>query len=266
MIDLPRLQNANLVHSIDYHPSLGSTNDRAIELASRGEIKLPLLVITDEQTAGRGRGANRWLSSAGALTFSLALEAPPDRLPQSRWPEVALATGLAVGRALRQGAPAADIRLKWPNDVYLDGKKVCGILSESVPGWRDRLVVGIGVNINNRLASPTASNPSAADIQHTAISLIEHDGQTRDLTSVLIDLLDAFDHAWNQLTGPEAAALLADYRTFCFLTGKTVTAADAAGHKTIGHCLGIDATGRLQLQTESGHKSLASATILTWDP
>lgn len=266
MFDLPRLQNANLVRSIDYQTSLGSTNDRAIELASRGEIKLPLLVITDEQTAGRGRGANRWLSSTGALTFSLALEAPAESLPQPRWPEVALATGLAVGRALLQAAPKADIRLKWPNDVYLDGKKVCGILSESVPGWRDRLVVGIGVNINNRLAFPAESAALATDVQRTAISLIEHDGQLRDLTSLLIELLDAFDHAWNQLTGPEAAELLAAYRSFCFLTGKTVTIADAAGHKTIGHCLGIDETGRLQLQTETSLKALASGTILTWDP
>src|SRR5437867_3588245 len=133
MFDLPRLAAAGLVARIDYHESVGSTSDRALELGAFGDTELPLLVLAERQTAGRGRGANRWHSTDGAMTFSLALEAPPDRLPPSRWPQVALVGGLAMCEALQSLAPAADFRVKWPNDVYLGSGKICGILSESIP-------------------------------------------------------------------------------------------------------------------------------------
>jgi BirA family biotin operon repressor/biotin-[acetyl-CoA-carboxylase] ligase len=277
VFNLARIESVGLVRTIDYHPVLGSTSDRALELAARGDLALPLLVIADEQTAGRGRGANRWLAKAGALTFSLALAAPL-ALPQARWPEVALLAGLAVCRALRQFAPSADVRVKWPNDVYLNGKKVCGILSESVSGWRDRLVVGVGVNVNNRLEGSglevQGSEQSARGLHQpsgseaalaTATSLIDHDGLPRDLTDVLIAILDEFDYAWQRLTGPDHATLFEEYRAHCFLTGKTVTVGQAADQSTIGLCLGIDAAGRLRLQTASGLVVITSGTILSWD-
>src|SRR5207247_1705002 len=146
--------------------------------------------LTERQTAGRGRGSNRWWTADGALTFSLVLEAPPDRLPPSRWPQVALVAGIAVCEALQTPAPRAALRVKWPNDVYLADGKICGILSESIPGWRDRLVVGIGVNVNNRVKSGPKSNvqspksyiaddlgPWTLDLGLiSAAALIEHDG------------------------------------------------------------------------------------------
>jgi BirA family biotin operon repressor/biotin-[acetyl-CoA-carboxylase] ligase len=284
VFDFARLEAVRLVKTIDHHPSLGSTSDRAIELAARGDVELPLLVVADEQTAGRGRGTNRWLSSAGALTFSLVVEAPAALLPQARWPEVALVAGLAVCRALKEFCPRSDLRVKWPNDVYLEGQKVCGILSESVTGWRERLVLGIGVNVNNRMVgsgrysgegtrgvqdSGTRSQESGVRSQEdglkSAVSLVEHDGATRDLTSVLISILDEFDRAWQSLTGEGRDELLAEYRAHCFLTGKTVKVAEAADQQTVGLCLGIDELGRLRIQTLAGPKTIASGTILAWD-
>ena len=136
VLDLSRIADSGLVAQIDYHESIGSTSDRALELAARGETALPLLVAAERQTAGRGRGTNRWLTADGALTFSLALEAAPSVLRHEQWPHIALVAGIAVCDALRAHLPAADLRVKWPNDVFLAGRKVCGILSESVPGWR----------------------------------------------------------------------------------------------------------------------------------
>src|SRR5205823_9209981 len=151
MFDLSRIANSGLVARIDYHESIGSTSDRAIEIGALDEAELPLLVLAERQTAGRGRGANRWWSADGALTFSLVLEAPRERLPPARWPQVALAAGIAVCEALQGLAPRAEPRVKWPNDVYLAGGKICGILCESIPGWRERPGVGVGVNGNNRV-------------------------------------------------------------------------------------------------------------------
>src|SRR5687768_7577863 len=117
VFDLDRIAASGLIATIDYHDTLGSTNDWALELGAREEMKLPVLVLTENQLAGRGRGANRWSAGTGAVTFSLILEASSDQLPIHRWPQVALTAGLAVRDALQTLAAGADMRVKWPNDV-----------------------------------------------------------------------------------------------------------------------------------------------------
>src|SRR4051794_9611453 len=87
VFDLERISRSGLVAHVEYHESLGSTNDRALELAASETPPLPLLVLTERQVAGRGRGTNRWIAEPGALPFSVLLEAPADRLPPSRWPQ-----------------------------------------------------------------------------------------------------------------------------------------------------------------------------------
>jgi BirA family transcriptional regulator, biotin operon repressor / biotin---[acetyl-CoA-carboxylase] ligase len=253
MFDLDRISASGLVARIDYHESIGSTSDRAMSLAAEGVAELPLLVLAVRQTAGRGRGPNRWWMSDGGLAFSLLLEAPPDKLPPTRWPQISLMAGLAVCEALHELLPRTDLRVKWPNDVYLAGRKICGILSESAPGCRDRLVVGIGVNVNNA----NRDHHLAA----TATSLIEHDGLSRDLTSVLLGVLDQFDRRWSELLDDRFAEAVVAYRRRCFLTSKAVTIAQPDGRAVTGVCLGIDDSGALQLRTVSGLQKLISGTV-----
>jgi len=266
--DLARLDRCGLVASIDYHESIGSTSDRALALAAADEAKLPLLVLAARQTAGRGRGTNRWWSDEGALTFSLALEAPPTLLPAANWPQVALATGLAVCEALETIAHRGDLRLKWPNDVYLDGRKVSGILSESVAGWRDRLVVGIGINVNNQFKATSDARQhanGAAELDAIATSLIEQDGLPRDLTDVLLAVLDHFDLRWRELLYEDFAALASAYRERCFMTGKTLTLEQGGSQTLVGLCRGIDDSGALRLQTQSGARRVVSGSVISWD-
>jgi BirA family transcriptional regulator, biotin operon repressor / biotin---[acetyl-CoA-carboxylase] ligase len=257
MFDIHRLADAKLVAQLEHHDSLCSTSDRALELAAGGDVLFPLLVLADRQTAGRGRGTNRWFSNTGALTFSLALAAPPNQLPPDRWPQVALATGVAVCEALTELAPTADLRLKWPNDVYCAGRKIGGILSESVPGCKDRLVIGIGLNINNSIQN--------RDLAQIAISLIEHDGITRDLTATLVTILDHFDRLWTALQSEDFASLAESYRRRCLLTGKTVTIQQMTGAALIGLCRGIDDRGRLLIQTADQKVPVISGTISHWE-
>lgn len=269
-----RIADSGLVAQIDYHESLGSTSDRALEIGATGEAELPLLVLTEQQTAGRGRSTNRWLTTDGALTFSLVLEAPTDRLPPSRWPQVALVAGVAVADALSRFVSSDAVRLKWPNDIYLRDvrcgeRKAGGILSESVPGWRDRLVIGIGINVNNRIAAPDlkpqASNLKPADLSGIALSLAEFDGAERDLTDVLIAVLDEFDRRWAQLIDRGFDNIAAAYRERCLLTGKTVTIQQREGETLSGVCRGINHYGALLLQTPGGEKSVISGTIVGWE-
>jgi BirA family biotin operon repressor/biotin-[acetyl-CoA-carboxylase] ligase len=270
VFDLSRIAASGLVAQIDYHESIGSTNDRALELAAAGEVALPLLVLAERQTAGRGRGGNHWWTETGALTFSLALEAPAVRLPPHRWPQVALTAGIAVYDALRTQSRGAELRLKWPNDVYLAGRKVCGVLSESVPGWRDRLVVGIGVNVNNRVQGggnrgPETGGGGREQVAFNGTSLIEQDGVERELTTVLLAVLDEFDRCWRRLVDDDFSGLADEYRQRCFLTGKTVTIMQPGGQSVIGVCLGIADDGVLRLRCGDGERAVLSGTVAGFD-
>jgi BirA family biotin operon repressor/biotin-[acetyl-CoA-carboxylase] ligase len=257
VFDLSRIQDSGLVRQIDFHESLGSTNDRALAIGASGDLALPALVLAERQTAGRGRGANQWLTADGALTFSLVLEASTERLPLRNRSQVALVAGVAVAEALSSFVPRELIQLKWPNDIYLNRRKLGGILCESIPGWSDRFVVGIGININNRIGH--------AEISATATSLIDCNGVERDLTNALVAVLDEIDRRWNELLecgfGPAASA----YRERCLLTEKVVTVAQHDGSRVAGLCRGIDDYGGLILRTESGEKSLISGSVMKWE-
>jgi BirA family biotin operon repressor/biotin-[acetyl-CoA-carboxylase] ligase len=258
MFDLPRIAASGLVAQIDYHQTLGSTSDRALELAARGDPKLPLLVLTNRQTAGRGRGTNRWWAAEGSLTLSLVMEASPASLSPQRWPQLSLVAGLAICEALAELAPRGEWRVKWPNDVFLNGGKICGILCESVPGWNDRLLIGAGININNSLAD------APLEIRECARALIDYDGCERGLTAVLLAILDKLDERWAQLVRESFAGLASAYRERCLLTGKTLTVT-AASAKIVGRCRGIDEAGALILQTETGTVPVIAGTIESWE-
>src|SRR4029077_18463256 len=104
-------------------------------------------------------------------------------------------------QALAEIAPCGEWQVKWPNDVFLNCGKICGILCESVPGWKDRLVIGIGINVNN-------SVPQTLEIAPAARALIDLDGLPRDLTGVLLGVLDKLDENWAQLAAGNFADLV----------------------------------------------------------
>ncbi len=135
---------------------------------------------------------------AGALTFSLVLEPRRVGLPIESFPQVALAAGLAVCEVIEQSLPRAVVGLKWPNDVFLSGKKVSGILLESPLSGSARLIAGIGLNVNNSLAA------APAELQRTAISMIDVAGEPLDRTEVLMLLLERLD-LWLRGAGAQRA-------------------------------------------------------------
>jgi BirA family transcriptional regulator, biotin operon repressor / biotin---[acetyl-CoA-carboxylase] ligase len=146
-----------------YFERVGSTNDAALAWASAGAPDLSL-VYAEEQTAGRGRGSRRWFTPAGAaLAFSLVLRPLPREVTSI--PHFSALGALAVCEALAANGLEAEI--KWPNDVLLDRRKVCGILAESV--WTgekvDCIVLGVGVNIR------PGSVPPAEDLLFPATCL-----------------------------------------------------------------------------------------------
>jgi len=253
---LKRLQTETFVRQIDWHRELPSTNDRALELAVSENIETPLLVLTGCQTAGRGRGANRWWSSPGGLTFSLIVETPQRNLPADRWLKMSLTAGLAVCEVLQELLPEAKIGLKWPNDVLLDGRKVCGILVEVPVPRAGRLVLGIGINVNNSLST------APPELRATATAIVDFAHRQHDLTDVLVRIVRQLAEGLRLLTIADAN-LSRRWQTFCLLQDCTVQL-DADSGRTVGICRGIDPEGALTLETETGTERFFSGVVTSF--
>jgi BirA family transcriptional regulator, biotin operon repressor / biotin---[acetyl-CoA-carboxylase] ligase len=241
--DLERLLDDTFLAAVDFHEALPSTNDRALQLAGDRDVPVPHLVLADQQTRGRGRGRNAWWSTAGSLTCSLLIELDASRLPMSRWPEVSLTAGASICSALSALLPGEPLGLKWPNDVYLRGAKLSGVLVEVPPRTTARVVIGMGVNVANSLAD------APAEVQQRAIALCDAGGPT-SRQQVLTGVLQHLERQLQMLVDdPEGVRRC--WREFDLLIGRSVTIADGGGELS-GTAVGIDDDGALLVRTEGG--------------
>lgn len=246
------------VRDVEFHAEIGSTNDRALDLAvAEVGCTTPLLVWALQQNAGRGRGANRWWASEGALTFSLLLDTAELNLPQSRWPQISLTAGLAVCAALQELSPHSDLSLKWPNDIFVDGRKICGILVEIPPRQSGKVVLGIGINVNNSVVQ------APAELVSKATALCDVSRRSWDLPSVLIQVLRQLADHLRQLS-VEDPSLPERWDKLCFLRGRTVTH-QVGDRVTLGVCQGVDRDGALLLRTESSLERVMGGVITHWN-
>jgi BirA family transcriptional regulator, biotin operon repressor / biotin---[acetyl-CoA-carboxylase] ligase len=207
-----------------------STNARARELAAAGAPH-GTLVTAAEQTAGRGRQGRTWTAPPGrALLMSLVLRLDDPTL-------VPLAAGVAVAEAAGDAA-----RIKWPNDVLVDGRKIAGILVEGRPreGWA---VLGIGVNV---AIDPGDFPP---DLRETAGTLGR---DPAEVEAALADVLAALER-W---LAADQATVLAAWRERDALEGRRVSWDEGAGK-----AVGIDDHGRLLVGTSSGTVALSAGEV-----
>ncbi|MBI3359873.1 MAG: biotin--[acetyl-CoA-carboxylase] ligase [Chloroflexi bacterium] len=220
-----------------FFESIGSTNDEARRMAEGGAPE-GALVVADEQVTGRGRAGRSWQTPRGAaLAASFILR--PDLAP-AQLGRITMLGGLAAAEAIDKiiGGRAS---LKWPNDVLLDHKKVCGVLAESaLIGERIAFVVlGIGINVN---AGP------AGEVQFPATSLAEASGGPVDRVALLASLARRLTLRYEEIGGEslhEAWAARLAYQ------GKRVTVNTSAG-VTEGVDEDVDADGALILRLDSG--------------
>lgn len=254
---IPRLLTETVLREVELHSEIGSTNDRALVIAaSHPSEKLPCLIWAHRQHAGRGRGSNSWWAQSGALTFTILLDALALPLPETRWPLLSLTTGLAVRAALARYCPGFDVAIKWPNDVYIQGKKICGILVEVPPVRNGRVVVGIGVNVNNSFEA------APLELKSKAWSLSDACGESVDVPELLLDLVGHLHEHWQALSeGAEWLPRLWDQE--CLLRGRMVkhVMGDRVTH---GECLGVDVEGCLLLETDQGVRRILGGVIESW--
>ena len=211
------LTTTSLGRSLVVAESLESTNLTVREMANQG-IPHGLVVAADHQTGGLGRNGRVWQSPAGVnLYFSMLLRpaCPPGIVPQ-----VAILTALAERRALAQLLPQLDVQLKWPNDVWVRGRKLSGILcTMSCQGIRtDYAIVGVGLNVNALEAD------FAQDIRARATSLRRLTGQSFARGKVLAFLLNHFESLYGEwLNAASLSPFLEEWRQASVLEGKQVT-------------------------------------------
>lgn len=179
---LDELQLRDEIATLHYRAEMTSTSDVCRELFPHVS-KFPLLVLTDRQTAGRGQQDRSWWSATGALTFTWSRNSIPQ--PESTDGLMSLAVALAVADAIDSLAGCKVSKIKWPNDVFVGGKKVAGILIESI--WSDGVryeLIGVGVNVNNTMSdAPT-------EIVSSATSLSEHFEKRFGVQELLMQILE----------------------------------------------------------------------------
>ncbi len=249
----------SFVRHVEYHRELASTNRTAAELLRPLIERSPALVVTAQQTAGRGRKGSPWWSSAGALTFSLVLDPARLAVPPDRRPMLALAAGLAVRQAIAEHLTPHDVRVKWPNDVIVSHRKICGILTEQhAAGGCSGLITGIGINVNNSLSL------APDDIRHRATSMSDIQQRSFDLVEILIGILQQLERRIEELAA-RPASLIAELNDWHCLNGCLVTL--QSGDRCIeGVCEGVDETGNLVVQTGSERQRFPSGAVTSWSP
>lgn len=237
---------------IHHFYKVGSTNTAAMAAAATGAPEGSVF-LAEQQTAGRGRGSNTWHSQRSSGIYCSLILRPV--LPPSDVLVLSLAAGLAVQSAIRQIDSQIHADLKWPNDVLIDGKKVCGILTEmNSEATRVRfIVVGIGINVNH------ASFPEGLD----AISLRQATGREWSRVELVASLLKSLDREYREIVdGPGARESI--LRRFAekssWVCGKSVMIAENGG-STQGITEGLDDRGFLRVRTATGLQMVLSGTV-----
>lgn len=221
--------------------SVASTNDEIRVLAQAGAPD-GLVLLAENQTAGRGRRGSTWFSATcESLAFSILVR--PDQ-PKALWPRLALATGLAVAEAVQSFG--LETGIKWPNDVWLGRRKVAGILVEA---GQDFAVVGIGLNVNSAEFPP--------EVAEIATSMRVEASREFSPAAVIREIITRFSLRRLQL-GSDFAHVVTAVNERCVLTGKRVTLHAADGPRT-GIVEGTAAGGELLLRTETGLQRLIQA-------
>jgi BirA family biotin operon repressor/biotin-[acetyl-CoA-carboxylase] ligase len=249
----PLLKGTIFSKNIQHYYKIGSTNSAAMDAAREGAPEGSIF-LAEQQTAGRGRGANQWHSPQSAGIYCSVVLRPA--LPPSEALLFSLAAGLAVRSAIQEIDSRVQPDLKWPNDALLDGKKVCGILTEmNAEATRVRyIVVGIGINVNQ------TGFPD--DLQALAISLRMATGTEWSRVEVCAALLKSLDREYRDLLekpGARESVMRRFQEASSSVRGRRVRIEETPGLEGVTE--GLDERGFLLLRTAQGVKPVLSGTV-----
>ncbi len=232
---------SSLGRRIYYHSIIDSTNTEAKKLALGGAPS-GSLVVAEGQTLGKGRLGRKWSSPAGAgINASIILK--PDITPPEA-PRITLLTAVAVAEAIREKAHI-EAMIKWPNDIFIKGKKVCGILTEmsAEPDAVNYIIVGIGINVNN--------DEFPEELQSKATSLRITLGRKVNRADLLAGVLERMEYYYQSSLVSGFDKLLEKWRELCCNLRKPVK---IIGRKESfnGIAMDVDSDGALIVKKDNG--------------
>ncbi|MGZ8939243.1 MAG: biotin--[acetyl-CoA-carboxylase] ligase [Limisphaerales bacterium] len=221
-----------------------STNDVADKLGRDG-VKEGVVVFAESQTKGRGRLGRNWVSSQGkGLWFSVLLR--PSVSPQAAT-QMTIASATALARALKQAA-GINCEIKWPNDILVKDRKLCGILTEMTAEVDkiNYIILGIGVNVN------FTETDFPADLRKIATSLAIETGRKFKRTEVAAVILRELNRDYLRLKSGEFQAVADEWEENCNTIGRNVEI--STGHRVVhGRAESLDSEGALLVRTQHGH-------------
>lgn len=238
-----KLQTKKIGKKILYLHKTGSTNDIAKKLANYGAYE-GTIVIAETQTAGRGRLDRKWFSPKGGLYFSVILR-PKITVKESV--KLVFVAGLAVAEVLHEKY-RLQVETKWPNDVLVKGRKVCGILSEmKTRGEKvDYVVIGIGINAN-----VDVKKEFPEELKTNATSVENELGRKVMLEELFRLLLEKFENIYEQFTREGFTQVLERWKKYASFLGKNVEVIGEI-RRLRGLAIDVDDDGTLVLKLENG--------------
>jgi BirA family transcriptional regulator, biotin operon repressor / biotin---[acetyl-CoA-carboxylase] ligase len=237
---------------IEYFDEVGSTQRVAAELAEQGAAQ-GTVVIAERQNAGRGRMGRQWHSPPGVNLYATIILRPT--IPLAEVPRLSLMAGVAAAEALEMATPGI-VALKWPNDVWLNGRKAGGIIAEAVTDQSRGLqcvLLGIGLNLN------LAARDIPPDLRDKATSVLVATGYPCDRSGITSALLQKLNTRYMETERSGFGAVRPVWEHYSALTGRIVSVLDGESRMT-GKVVGIDADGALILETSAG-----TVRVLTGD-
>jgi BirA family biotin operon repressor/biotin-[acetyl-CoA-carboxylase] ligase len=243
----------SLWQRIEVVAETGSTNADLAARARSGEARPGSVLVTGYQTAGRGRQGRQWTAPPGTSVAISLLLAPHD-VAVPRWSWISLLAGLAVVEGIRRIA-AVDASLKWPNDVVVGDRKLCGILAERVetPGG-PACVVGIGINVGlgeDQLPVPTATS--------LAIQLGSAAPSASRVVAAVLGAFELIFAEWERLG--DDAAFAAAYVARSGTIGRRVRLEISGGRTVVGVAEAVDDVGRLVVRTPAGREVFSAGDV-----
>lgn len=227
---------------LEYHERVGSTNDVILDMAEQAAPH-GTVCLADEQSAGRGRRGYGWFSPPGCGIWASVLLRT--RLSAARTPPLTLCAAAAVARVLEPAA-GEPVKIKWPNDLLMGGRKVAGILAESriLSGDEPVIVIGMGINVNQ------TREQFPDELSGSATSLRIESGRPVGREALFLAILDAFESAYGYFLANGTVSFFAEVDARLAWRGLAVEADSPAG--AAGRVSRIDEEGGLVLDRQEG--------------
>ena len=238
---------------VHFYPEISSTNTAAMEAAHAGAPEGSVF-LADQQTAGKGRNGHGWHSEPGSAVMVSVILRPRIATAQALW--LSLMAGVAVHDAIAR-VIGLSCDLRWPNDLLVSGKKICGILTElsSDAEQLRHAVVGIGINVN-QVSFPPEIAPIATSLRQQTEKVWPRD----ELLVALLESLEAEYHrGLSEMQAGDPSLLDRIERISSYVRNKRVHVEEAGGYDGVTD--GLDARGFLRVRTSAGVRTVISGGV-----